>query len=256
MFETAVLSYGAPTKRVWATLAGFTGQLILIGVALLAPLMWPQMIPRVAWVMTIASPGPPPPPPPPPGEHTATAASRRPRTQMDGRQLLLPRVIPIRPLQIDDPPLEAGGSGPGVVGGVEGGEMGGVPGGILRDIMQAGRPVPIRPPDPIKDRASVVTAPVDKPMRISQLQPATPIRKVDPIYPPLARQARISGTVELVGVLGIDGRIHELRVVRGHALLIDAAMVAVKQWIFAPTILNGQPVEVQAPIQVTFILNH
>jgi protein TonB len=94
-----------------------------------------------------------------------------------------------------------------------------------------------------------------KPVRISQLQLATPIRKVDPVYPALAKQAHISGTVELMGVLGTDGRIHELRVVSGHALLIQAAMDAVKQWVFAPTILNGQPVEVQAPIQVNFVLN-
>jgi protein TonB len=57
-----------------------------------------------------------------------------------------------------------------------------------------------------------------------------------------------------MGVLGVDGRIHELRVVSGHALLIKAAMDAVRQWVFAPTLLNGEPVEVQAPIQVNFIL--
>ena len=56
-------------------------------------------------------------------------------------------------------------------------------------------------------------------------------------------------------MLGTDGRIHELRVVSGHPLLITAAMEAAKQWVFAPTILNGQAVEVQAPIQVNFVLN-
>jgi len=61
--------------------------------------------------------------------------------------------------------------------------------------------------------------------------------------------------VELVGVLGVDGHIRELRAVRGHPLLIDAALAAVRQWVYAPTLLNGQPVEVQAPIQVNFILN-
>jgi protein TonB len=94
-----------------------------------------------------------------------------------------------------------------------------------------------------------------KPPRISVIQLATPIHKVEPIYPPLAKQTRTSGTVELIGVLGTDGRIHELHVVSGHPLLIQAAIDAVKQWVFAPTILNGQPVEVQAPIQVNFILN-
>jgi protein TonB len=84
---------------------------------------------------------------------------------------------------------------------------------------------------------------------------ATPIHKVEPVYPVLARQARVSGTVELLGVLGTDGRIHELKVLRGHPLLINAALEAVRQWIFEPTLLNGQAVEVAAPITVNFILH-
>ena len=94
-----------------------------------------------------------------------------------------------------------------------------------------------------------------KPPRITQLRMATPIHKVDPVYPALARQARVSGTVELLGVLGTDGRIHELKVLRGHPLLINAALDAVRQWVFEPTLLNGQAVEVAAPITVNFILN-
>ena len=81
-----------------------------------------------------------------------------------------------------------------------------------------------------------------------------PCKRVDPIYPSIARAARVSGTVELLGVLGTDGRIHELKVLRGHPLLITAALEAVRQWVFAPTILNGQAVEVAAPITVNFIL--
>ena len=76
---------------------------------------------------------------------------------------------------------------------------------------------------------------------------ATPIHKVEPVYPALAKQARVSGTVELLGVLGTDGRIHELKVLRGHPLLINAALEAVRQWIFEPTLLNGQAVEVCRP---------
>jgi protein TonB len=94
-----------------------------------------------------------------------------------------------------------------------------------------------------------------RPPRISVVRLATPIHKVDPVYPVLARQARVSGIVELLGVLGTDGRIHELKVLRGHPLLIGAALEAVRQWIFEPTFLNGQPVEVAAPITVNFILN-
>jgi protein TonB len=116
-------------------------------------------------------------------------------------------------------------------------------------------PVPQAPVARETPKAVVPTATVAKAPRISMVQLATPIRRVDPVYPVLAKQARISGTVELVGVLGTDGRIRELKVVSGHPLLINAALEAVRQWVYAPTLLNGQPVEVQAPIQVNFILN-
>lgn len=66
---------------------------------------------------------------------------------------------------------------------------------------------------------------------------------------------RVSGVVELIGVIGTDGRIKELRVKSGHPLLARAALEAVARWIYKPTRLNGSPVEVEAPITVTFRLN-
>ena len=78
---------------------------------------------------------------------------------------------------------------------------------------------------------------------------------MEPVYPPLARAARISGAVELTGVIATDGRIRELRVVSGHPLLAKAALEAVRQWVYEPTVLNGEPVEVIAPITVHFQLN-
>jgi protein TonB len=113
----------------------------------------------------------------------------------------------------------------------------------------------VRPPEPVVAPPKTIAATVVRPPRVSALELAHPIRRVDPIYPPLARQARISGVVELQGVLGTDGRIHELKVLRGHPMLVKAAVDAVSQWTYAPTILNGQAVEVVAPIIVTFKLN-
>ncbi|MGP8245845.1 MAG: energy transducer TonB [Bryobacteraceae bacterium] len=81
------------------------------------------------------------------------------------------------------------------------------------------------------------------------------VYRVEPIYPSLARNMRVQGTVELSSVIGVDGRLKEQRVVRGHPLLAGAAMAAVKQWIYEPTYLNGDPVEVIAPINVTFKLS-
>jgi protein TonB len=80
------------------------------------------------------------------------------------------------------------------------------------------------------------------------------LRKVIPVYPPLARSARISGVVRLIGTIAKDGTIQNLQLVSGHPMLAQAAMEAVRQWIYKPTLLNGNAVEVIAPIEVNFTL--
>jgi protein TonB len=87
-----------------------------------------------------------------------------------------------------------------------------------------------------------------------QVQEALLIRRVIPAYPVLARQARVQGIVELMGVIAIDGRVKELRVVSGNPLLVGAALDGVRQWLYRPTYLNGNPVEVVCPITVYFKL--
>jgi periplasmic protein TonB len=81
------------------------------------------------------------------------------------------------------------------------------------------------------------------------------IRRVIPEYPKLARDMRISGVVRLTGIISRDGTVRELKVVEGHPLLVAAAVAAVRQWVYSPTLLNGTPVEVIAPVQVTFTLS-
>ena len=80
------------------------------------------------------------------------------------------------------------------------------------------------------------------------------LRQPTPIYPPLAKQARISGVVHLEAVIGRNGTIESLRVIDGHPLLVQAALDAVRQWIYRPTLLNGEPVEVLTQIEVHFKL--
>jgi len=93
------------------------------------------------------------------------------------------------------------------------------------------------------------------PIRVSGgVQMAKLVKKVIPEYPPLAKTARVSGVVHLLGVIAKDGTIQNLQVIAGHPLLTRAALEAVRQWIYQPTLLNGQPVEVIAPIDVNFTL--
>ena len=120
MFETATLSYGPSSKRVWATAMGFTGQALLIGCALLAPLISPQTLGRAFLVTTLVTPGAPP-PPPPPGPKVVPQSHHAVATQIFRNILTMPVSVPaIAAIIVDDPP-EAAGSGPGVPGGVPGG---------------------------------------------------------------------------------------------------------------------------------------
>ncbi len=80
------------------------------------------------------------------------------------------------------------------------------------------------------------------------------IHRVTPVYPPLAKMTGRSGDVELRAIIGIDGRIHSLTVISGHPLLIEAAKQAVLQWRYQPTLLNGEPTEVDTFITVKFVL--
>jgi protein TonB len=87
------------------------------------------------------------------------------------------------------------------------------------------------------------------------VQQAKLIRQPKPVYPPLAKQARISGVVHLAAVISANGTIQDLKLISGHPLLVPAAMEAVKQWVYQPTLLNGEPVEVQTQIDVNFTLS-
>jgi len=256
MFETAVLSTGPQTKRVWTTFLGFAGQALLMTGLVLAPLISPQALPGVVWkAMTLAPPAPPPPPP-------QLETQIVPRTHVAATHRFIdvftaPPKVPPKVEVVDD--LDrALAAAPSVYGSVPGISGAGVPNGVLNGIMNsvanpsanshavervAPPPVKTPPPEP------------PRPPRITVLQMAEPIQRVTPVYPSLARTAHVSGTVELMGVLGTDGRIHEIKVLSGHPLLVKSAVDAVMQWVYRPTILNGQPVEVQAPISVRFILN-
>lgn len=81
------------------------------------------------------------------------------------------------------------------------------------------------------------------------------LNRVQPIYPPLARQTRISGTVRLHAIIGFDGAIKSLEVVSGHPLLQQASLEAVRQWRYEPTKLNGESVEIDTTIDIIFSLN-
>jgi periplasmic protein TonB len=163
---------------------------------------------------------------------------------MDAGKLMQPKVIPkdikIIKEEAEPDPGVVGAVG-GVPGGVAGGSMGGVLGGVIGGIGTAPPPPKPKPTGPIRVGGNV--------------QAARIVNRVQPVYPPLARQTRISGTVRLHAIISKDGTIQQLEVMSGHPLLQQAALDAVRQWRYQPTLLNGEPVEVDTTIDVIFSLN-
>jgi protein TonB len=249
MFEQAVLSQRPSAGRYWAAAIGITGELLFITGMFLAPLIWPQLLPRAATLTWILLPSPPPPAvKTPPPAHVRPVA--RPWQMLAGK-LIQPIAIPDRVAIIEDPPLA--GQATGVDGGVVTADLARLAIGVLDQVIRPAAPPRTEPAvsQPVKSRAAETPR-----YKVGGLvHMARLVHRVDPVYPIIARQARISGAVELTGVIGTDGHIRELRVVKGHPFLANAALEAVRQWVYEPTLLNGEAVEVIAPITVNFLLN-
>jgi protein TonB len=89
----------------------------------------------------------------------------------------------------------------------------------------------------------------------SNVQQTKLVSQPRPVYPLEAKQARIQGVVKLNATVAKDGTIQHLEVISGHPLLVQAALDAVKQWVYQTTLLNGQPVEVMTEVDVNFTLS-
>jgi protein TonB len=250
MFEQTFVQTGK-TNKTWTVILSFGIQLLLMGLLVILPMIYFDVLPSATLQSFLVAPPPPPPPPPPPAAAPPKVVKVIPR-QFDAGKLMAPKVIPKQIAQIKEEELPPPSSGVGVVGGVAGGVAGGSPGGVLGGILGGIASAAPPPPPPPKKEEKPAT-----PQRIrvgGNVQAANLINQVRPAYPPLAKQARISGTVELSAVIGKDGRVQDLKVVRGHPLLVQAALDAVKQWVYKPTLLNGEPVEVSTTIDVNFTL--
>jgi protein TonB len=134
------------------------------------------------------------------------------------------------------PPSRTGRGG--VPGGVPGGVAGGVPGGV------PGGAIPLPPPAP------------GTPVRVGgEIVPPKKIKDVKPVYPSEALQAKVSGIVIIEATIGIDGRVTDARIIRSIPILDEAALTAVRQWEFTPTILAGQPTPIIMSVTINFQLN-
>jgi len=244
MFEDSLLESGGKLKdrRGRYTGVAFLIEAVILGIMLLIPLYYTETLPAAQLVTFLVAPPPPPPPPPPaaaPVQHTRVV-----ETDILNGQLRTPTRIPKKIQQIVEdtapPPVN---SVQGVVGGVPGGIPGGQMGGVIGSVISA---VPQALPQLAPPKIVRVSSGVSQGMLV---------RKVTPNYPPLARQARVQGAVNLEAVISTDGTISNLKVTGGHPMLVGAAVEAVKQWRYKPYLLNGVPVEVETTITVNFTLS-
>jgi protein TonB len=207
-------------------LAGLSA-IVLVPLLMSSDLPEPATGVRAFLVEPPAIAAPPPPPPAP-----AAAAARRAPVPTAPARFVAPVATPES--VVPEESFDAGIEG-GVAGGVEGGVEGGVVGGIIGGLPEAPPPV--------------------EPVRVGgQISEPRKLRHVPPVYPDLARQARVTGIVILDAEISPAGQVGEIKVLRSIPLLDEAAMAAVKQWVYAPTLLNGVPVPVIMTITLRFSL--
>ena len=231
------------TNKPWTVILSTVVQCGVLGFLVLIPLIYTEALPRTMLTTLLVAPPPPPPPPPPPAAAPVKIIKPVARLIQAGK-LTAPRAIPkeVNIIKEQEMPPDMGAVGVtgGVPGGVPGGQAGGVLGGIIGGVGSSLPPPPKATPTRIRVGG--------------QVQQASLISQPKPVYPALARQARIQGVVRLQAVIAKDGTVQELQVLSGHPLLVPSAMEAVRQWRYKPTLLNGEPVEVITTIDVNFVL--
>ena len=243
---TTQQTHRSPLK--WLSAMGF--HIVILAALIIAPLYTTRTI-QLSEYREIPVVAPPPPLAPPPAAGGPVAPHiTHPKAKLSYtlQKLTAPTAIPKNvssgPDNVGEAAPDFGGVEGGVPGGVIGGQVGGVVGGVL-----GGTGAAVPPPPP-------AARPVQKIVRVgSHIKAPRQTYSVNPLYPPLAREAHIRGTVVVEAVIDERGNVVQARAVSGHPFLIDAALKAVLQWKYEPTTLNGQPVSVELQVQVNFDLN-
>jgi len=231
-----------PSNHAVPMLISTSAQLALVTAVVVPVLFFTGALPEVPTMIAFVAEAPAPPPPPPPPAPTATRA-----TPAQARPTPSPDAAPVEPPSTIAPerPIDEGDIG--VPGGVEGGIPGGVVGGVVGGLLSE-----IPPPPP----AAAPPPPPRAPLRVGgQIKPPELTHRVEPIYPEIAVNARVRGTVILEAQVDKEGHVVALTVLRsGNPLLDGAAIAAVKQWRYRPLILNGQPEQFVLTVVLTFNL--
>jgi periplasmic protein TonB len=235
--DSLISSRPERARRGWSTLTSFALQALVFTVLLLLSIFRPTGLPGLRQISTPISLGEPQPLAPAGPVHRGTVTTPAQAPIIVFRQ---PSQIPsVVPNAGDESAPAVPATGPYVSGPGGGGGRSGIP-GLFNEGTQ---PLPVAPPKPLPTH-----------IRLSHIDEGSLIRKVQPIYPALARSARIQGVVVLQAAISREGTIENLHVLSGHPMLTAAAIDAVRQWRYRPYVLNGMPVEVETQITVNFSL--
>jgi periplasmic protein TonB len=242
MFANSMLevSWAHRSRRSWTALTSFGLQTVIVSLLLLVPLLRTVVLPSGHALPTPISWGTPPPAAPPiRHQHVMVIQSN-----LAENVLIAPKDVTkdVEMLEGDSAPPQVSYNGVGVDGGLGAGSRD----GVLNSLGDASTRGVLPPPPPV---SSV------RQFRTSSMLQGSLIHSVQPIYPPLARTARIQGSVVLSAIIGKDGMIKNLRAVSGHPMLVSAAVNAVSQWRYRPYILNNEAIEVETLITVNFTLS-
>jgi len=215
--------------RRWTALASFTLQAVLVTAALVFPMLYPQNLPQIFLARRIFVPM---------SRGEVRADTNSGGTGSTGPAMPAPFVVsrngitfgkshPTGDDPTPDPPrLGFGGS---------------------RDLLS----VVGSGPSILPTRPALL-----RPMRVSEMMEGNLIRRVEPQYPPIAKQIHLEGSVILKAIISREGNIERLEVASGPGVLALAAKEAVGQWKYRPYLLNGEPIEVETEITVNFVLAH
>jgi protein TonB len=252
MFEQSLV-LPTPTNKRWTFAASLILQMAGLSLLVLIPLIYTEQLSQAITRSSIFAPSVPPAPPPPRVPVVeASQQVQRQTARVFNALAVVPSTRSLRSLEqiitdsFDNPSLVAQPCPSCVTGSI---------GNAAVPFLGEGTRVAPPPPAQV-ERVEKKAEPVKQIKQGGDVMAAKLLRRVIPVYPALAKQARISGTVKLVGVISKDGTIQQLQVVSGHPLLVSSALEAVRQWVYRPTHLNGEPVEVVAPIDVNFTLSN
>ena len=223
---------------------------VLVGTVLLLPFWYTDALDLRSYTRTLLVGPPPPPPAPPAAVATVKSTAAAQRKLFSRGKLLAPIAIPKKVVILKEAPIPADVDITGVPGGVPGGVQGGQLGGVLAGVL-GGTPTSVtRAPTPPGEKAH-------SPIRVGgRVRAPRAVYKPSPTYPPLAKQARISGDVVIDAVIDKTGSVVEMKVVSGPPLLIPAALAAVRMWRYEPTYLNDEPIDIQFILTVRFELQN